>query len=506
MNGTLSIKRRLCRFMFCGIAITSAFAVFSISSAIAAEEEPGDKVKIINVSMGQSHVITLPWPVKRIAVTDPKIAKVQVLTPKQVLVQGLAMGTTDLIIWKDDSTYRRVHVDVGVDLTILQAQLSALLPRSTIRLTQSQGVVIVEGKLRNGQQAQGLRKFLEARGIKKIDMSAVAGVHQVQLHVRVAEVSRTAIRKLGINIFGNWSDFKGASLIGSDNGGAINPLANTGGVGANVAIAPGVTLFGAIPKWNMLFFLEALAENQYLRILAEPKLVALSGEKASFLAGGEFPIPVVQGTSVGVGSSISIEYREYGVSLEFQPTVLGDGTIRLFVAPEVSELSDIGAVIIQGYRIPAIVTRRVATTLQLKSGQTFAMAGLMRRLSLGRASKLPWLGEMPVMGALARSTRHQSGETELMILVTATLVEPMDKTPPYPGILDVDPDDWELYALGQVEGTRKPVPSTSSEDRKWLKRMGLQNLRGPGAWARAGQNAPPSKAMIVPVNEQMNLK
>ncbi len=472
----------------------------------AASSDPAEA--IVKVYMGQSRVITAKWPVTRVAVTDPKTAAVQVLAPKQVLVQGLKMGTTDLMLWKDDDTFEKMYVEVGANLTVLRAQLIALCPNTQLKLSQSHGVVIVDGVLRKASQALVIKKFFEARGIKIVDKSRIAGVQQVLLHVQVAEVSRTAIRTLGINLFHGGNDFFGGQVIGPDNGGPIQPLSvgpaagvgATGGIAStlngNLNTSPGVTLFGGIPSWDTIFFLRALAENQYLRILAEPTLVALNGERANFLAGGEFPIPVVQGTATGGGSSISIEYREYGVSLSFQPTVLGDGSIRLYVAPEVSELSEIGAVTIQGFQVPAIVTRRAETTLQMNSGQTFAMAGLLRRTAVARNSRLPWFGSIPILGALGRSVRYVSGETELVVLVTPTLVEPLNMKPAMPGVRHAAPSYWELYANGVIEGQPKSKPKASREARKWLKGLGLQKLRGAGAWAQHGQPAPHAKATI----------
>ena len=197
-------------------------------------------------------------------------------------------------------------------------------------------------------------------------------------------------------------------------------------------------------------------------------LVALSGEKASFLAGGEFPIPVVQGSIGGGSTSISIEYKEFGVRLDFLPTVLGDNTIRLFVSPEVSQLSARGAVVIQGFQIPAVTTRRAETTLELKSGQTFAMAGLLQEANESVNSRVPGLGDLPVLGALFRSVRYEKRETELLVLVSASLVEPVSTVsdPKLPGDDHVPPNDWELYGMGMIEG--EPA---------------LKELKGPGSWA-----------------------
>jgi pilus assembly protein CpaC len=508
-------KSHITRYSFWCSSILTLVVVIGVvvgvssEAAWGADNEPTEK--IVNVCMGQSRVIRPPWPVKRVVVTDPKIATVQVLAPTQVLVQGLAMGTTDLMLWRDDKTFQKMYVEVGANLAVLRAQLRALCPGSTLKLSQSHGVVILKGTVTRAEQALVINKFFEARGIKMVNQSKVAGVHQVLLHVRVAEVSRTAIRTLGLNLFAGGRDFFGGSLIGADGGGAIQPMSvgpaagvNAAGpipftFNANVATSPGVTLFGGVPSWDTIFFLRALAENQYLRILAEPTLVALNGERANFLAGGEFPIPVVQGTATGGGTSISIEYREYGVSLSFQPTVLGDGTIRLYVAPEVSELSEIGAVTIQGFQVPSIITRRAETTLQMKSGQTFAMAGLLRRTAVARNTRLPWIGDIPILGALGRSVRYVSGETELVVLVTPTLVEPLSHKPAAPGLTHVAPNDWEFYAMGILEGPTKSTPKASREDRKWLQSMGLQNLKGPGAWAHHGQPTPHGRAVIKPI-------
>ncbi|MFO0982152.1 MAG: hypothetical protein U1E76_10510 [Planctomycetota bacterium] len=264
----------------------------------------------------------------------------------------------------------------------------------------------------------------------------------------------------------------GASALGDV------PFAFVGDTG----LSPGITMFGAFPNSDIELFLAALSENQYLRILAQPNLVALSGEEASFLAGGEFPIPVVQGNTGSVGSSITIEWKEFGVRLKFRPVVMGDNRIRLFVAPEVSDLTDSGAVEIQGFRVPGIVTRRAETTLELRSGQMFAMAGLLNQVTSGRTSSIPLLGELPVIGPLFRSVRYTSGDTELLVLVTASLVEPTSAVEvPYPGLTHREPSDWQLYVNGCLDsGSANDLPEPQAS---WLKARGLDRLQGPGAWA-----------------------
>ncbi|MCE5325961.1 MAG: pilus assembly protein N-terminal domain-containing protein [Planctomycetaceae bacterium] len=466
--------------------------------------------KIYSVDLGKSLVVKAPWPVKRVAVTDDKIAGVQVLSPDQVLLQGKKVGSTDVILWRDDEVFEKARVDVVLDLNDIREQFKTLFPGAVLNITQSAGAVTIDGRVTRAEEAVQIRRYFDARGVKHVDMTRLAGVQQVMLHVRVAEVSRTAVRALGLNVFDGGDDFFGGMQIGPDQGGALVPMAVGPAKGVNAANnipftfnadvfpSPNVTLFGGFPDWNFQFFLQALAENQYLRILAEPTLVALSGEEANFLAGGEYPIPVVQGTSTGGGTSITIEYRQFGVRLRFRPTVLGDNSIRLFVAPEVSELSDAGAVEMQGFRIPSLRTRRAETTLQLRSNQTFAMAGLISRAITARNARIPFVGDVPVLGALARSVRHTSGETELMVLVTASLVEPLDVTPPLPGDTHTVVNDWELYCLGKLEGTAKVPPKAADEEIQWLKRQGLNRLVGPGAWQRHGQQSPASRAEFCP--------
>ena len=310
--------------------------------------------------------------------------------------------------------------------------------------------------------------------MKFVDNTSLAGVQQVQIQVRVAEVSRTAIKALGVNAFQVGEDAFGATTIGPSAGVPLAPINIGAPAGAlanpdipfafpsDVGPTSAITLFGGLTGHNAMAFVQALAENQYLRILAEPTLVALSGEEASFLAGGEFPIPVVQGGSASGSTSISIIYKKFGIRLNFRPLVLGEGRIRLRVEPEVSELTDTGAVVIEGFRIPGIITRRSKTTVELKSGQSFAMAGLISSRQESRNSKIPILGDIPILGALFRSIRYSKGETELVVLVTASLIEPLSITSaPLPGSLPEEETDWEIFVEGELKGSVTAAPSES---------------------------------------------
>lgn len=451
----------------------------------------------IALPVSRSTLIQSPWPVSKVTVTDPKIADVQVLTPRQVLVLGKAIGSTDILIFGSDNQVWKAAIDVQIDRTALKAELLRLFPRAKLDLGQTRDSVVITGQLARAEEADQLHRYLEAAGVKFVDLTTIPGASQVQLKVTVAEASRSAVRALGFNavVAGN-SAFGGIS-IGSESGGPFNPtgVGMTGTTGntsfpVGAGVSPLTTLFGGIPSADLEIFIQALAENQYLRVLAEPTLVALSGQEASFLAGGEFPIPVPQNSNGG-NTTITIEYKEFGVRLRFRPTIEGDGLIRLHVAPEVSDISNgPGSVTINGFNIPALLTRRAETTLEMHSGQCFAMAGLISQNVEARNSRVPGLGDVPILGPLFRSVRYRAGDTELLVLVTASTVAPISATtkPPLPGSTHIVPNDWEFYTMGAIEGgmvrTGTQVPDARPE--------GLSGLKGPGAWA-AYESAPAGK-------------
>lgn len=445
----------------------------------------------------QSKILQTPWKVVRVAVTDPAVADVQVLTPDQVLIQGLSIGTTDIILWNEKETQiLQKKVVVVLDVEAFTATMSRMFPTSELSLSQSGGSLIIKGCHRNAVNAKLLHEYLEKVKVSYIDMTDVAGVQQVQLQVRVAEVSKSGLRSLGVSWFQGGSDFKSGVSPGGSGTSVLTDIGAT-----NTINGSDVTAFGILPRANIAFFLNALAENQYLRLLANPTLVALNGEEASFLAGGEYPIPVPQ-SGTGGEATITIEYKEYGVRLKFRPTVLGDNTIRLYVAPEVSELDYANGTSINGTVVPGVSSRKSYTTMELKSGQSFAMAGLLKDTSVASNSSIPGLGALPVLGPLFRSVSYQQGETELLILVTANLIEPLDVdaiTAPLPGMLHQAPSDWELYIKGKLE-SQEP-PKINNLDAEWVKRLGLDKLHGPGAWDSYETPAPVSEAELVPADK-----
>ena len=480
--------------------VTAVVCVFAVCGYAANPTGVSGSPQNITFLVGESTILRPSWPTVRVAVTDPAIANVQVLTPDQVLLQGLKVGTTDLIIWsEDEKQVQQWKLQVRLDTASFKAKLDELFADTTLEVNQSGESLIITGLLRSTEQATQLHDLLEKSKTSYVDMTSVAGVQQVLLQVRVAEVSRVALRAMGISYFHTDDDWF-AGMRGASSGGPANSSIDIGvpaGTPAGdvtpfefnqtVSAGPAVTLFAGFPNAEFEFFLQALAENQAMRILANPTLVALSGEQANFLAGGEFPIPVVQAS--GGSNAVTIQYKEYGVRVGFRPVVLGDGAIRLTASPEVSDLSTAGAVTVQGFSVPALVTRKAETTIELKSGQTFAMAGLLQHKDEAVTSRIPGLGDLPVLGPLFRSVRYQKNETELVVLVTASLVEPMSVAgvPPVPGFTHAEPSDWEFYIDGRIEG--KEPARIDPGNAEVLRQMGLSELAGPGAWESYGNNS-----------------
>jgi pilus assembly protein CpaC len=392
-----------------------------------------------------------------------------------------------------------------------------------LQVEEIEGTVALRGTMPDIATANLIQAFMNASGLKWVDLTHIAGVQQVQLRVRIAEASRYALRELAFGaVAGGNSFFGGYQAPGGTpfQPVSISPGAGaqqTATVGGNVAteasgvtspnfgfdknaVTSAVTLFGGVPGSDLEFYIQALSENRYVRLLAEPNLVAISGERATFLVGGAFPIPVVQNS--GASSSVTIEYKEFGVRLNFRPEVLGQGRIRLEVAPEVSELSEIGSLRQNGFTVPSVITRRSSTTVELGSGQSFAMAGLLRTKEQGRVSKVPILGDIPVLGVLFRSVRYEEDQTELVVMVTAELVEPLDNgsVRPLPGDLHEAPNDWELFMEGSLAGATK-----AGKPLERLKALGLAGLRGPGALRRP-DDARVSAADIYPATQSVDVE
>ena len=390
---------------------------------------------------------------------QPDVIRDNEIGPNTVLITALKAGSTQLIIWDDADRSQAVDVNVGFDLQALQDQYKTMFPGSQIKVATLNGSIALTGRVPNLQTADQVQAMAAPYG-KVLNFIEVSGGQQVQLAVKFAEVSRSATSQLGVN-FGV-SD--GRSFFGN-NTGQVNPLAvlsqaratSSAGDLATTAANSAVTIFGKglVGQTAFQYFVNALRQNNVLRVLAEPNLMAISGQEASFLAGGEFPIPVTQGGGTGAGgTAVTVEYREFGVKLKMTPVVLGDGKIRLKVAPEVSDLDFTTAVQFNGFVIPGLTSRKVETVVELNDGQTFAIAGLLNNNITAQKDVTPLLGDLPVLGTLFRSVRYQRKETELVVLVTPRLVEAMnpDQVPSAPGERWRDPTECDLFLNQDIGG------------------------------------------------------
>lgn len=445
------------------------------------------------IQVGSSSLMRLAERVELVVVADPDIVDAKAVSPTEVLVVGKRPGITDVVFRLESGASVVRRVKVGLDVNGLETRLRELFS-AQLEVQEVDGIVAVRGRLPDVRTADLLRDYMNKSDLKWIDLARIPGVQQVQLRVRIAEASRIALRELGFSgVVGGSSAFGGVQAPG---GSPFQPVSISPQAGSPASagdfsfdsngspVSGATTLFAGVPSANLEVYLQALAENRYVRLLAEPNLVAISGEQATFLVGGEFPVPIVQGSVVGGSSTVTVEYKEFGVRLNFRPQVLGQGRIRLEVAPEVSELSEIGALKQNGFTIPAIVTRRSNTTVELASGQSFALAGLLRSKDQARVSRVPGLGDLPVLGALFRSVRYEQDQTELVVMITAELVEPIEdgELLPLPGDMQTAPTDWELYMEGQVHGQARLNGAGAR-----LKLLGLDRLSGPGAWRRADE-------------------
>lgn len=414
-------------------ALTIAFlfaAAFTTDPASAqrAYTETIDVADNVDIEVGKGQVIRLPRPAATVFVADPEIADVQAQSPSIIYLFGRKAGSTSLFaVDENDQLLLRSAVRVEHNLKALQGAIDRLLPDGQVSVSSVDGSIVLDGLVDTPADAQELRE-LASRFLGEeeslLNRTRVASPTQVHLRVRVAEVSREVIKEFGFNWenFFNTGNFSfgfasGRDLLLGGGGGVFRAPSNAGGN------APGIG-FGSFNSGSASInaAIDALAEEGLVTVLAEPNLTALSGETASFLAGGEFPIPVASDDN-----EIEIEFKEFGISLAFTPIVLSGNRISLRVRPEVSELSENGAITINGLTIPALATRRAETTVELGSGQSFAIGGLLSNDVQNTVSKFPGLGDLPVLGTLFRSQRFQTSETELVIMVTPYLVRPVSE-------------------------------------------------------------------------------
>jgi pilus assembly protein CpaC len=384
-------------------------------------------------------VINFDRPVGRFSVSNPEIAEAVLVTPDQVLVNGKGFGQVNFIAWEQTGGQFLVFdVYVRANLSLIDSQIRALFPKDDIRLSQANGSVVISGSVANDKTAAQVQSVVEAANFKVVNMlsSPVSNATQIELQVRVAEVNRNKLRDYGSSFLsgppggtgGYWNSGNGPSTLGDTTTGP-------GGAILDTIIQPALNLFIFNRQINTGAMLRVLRQEGAFRELAEPNLIAMNGSQASFLAGGEFPVPVLQMGNNNTG--VTIVWKEYGIRLNFKPTIIDEDHIRLELEPEVSTIDFSNGVRFNGFVVPALRTRRAKTGVELRDGQLFALAGLLDNSETKTLSRIPIVSDIPVIGALFKSKSFEKKETELMFFVTAHMVKPVN-TDDLPNLRGID--------------------------------------------------------------------
>jgi pilus assembly protein CpaC len=411
------------------LAILASFALLLLAcaSAGAAPKVVAPAGPALQLEVSKGRLIRLDQPASSVFVADPDIADVQVKSPSLIYVFGKAAGETTLFAVGDgDQVLLNATVLVHHNVGRLQAAIHELEPRSAVSVTTVDDQLVLEGTVFSAAEGEDIRRLASrfvADPKQLLNKMRVNAPNQVNIRVRIAEMSKETEKQFGFN----WQTLFGAGnfVLGLATGRSF--LDAAGGIitGAQGLLTPDTLNNASFQYKNSHIdvngLLDALEDNGLITMLAEPNLSAVSGEPASFLAGGEFPVPVPQGNQ-----TISIDFKKFGVSLNFVATIAEGNRINLHVSPEVSELSTTGAIQVDGISVPALTTRRAETTIELSSGQSFAIAGLLQNNITQDLNKFPWLGDVPVLGTLFRSTAFQHDQTELVVIVTPYIVRPTD--------------------------------------------------------------------------------
>lgn len=420
----------------------------------------GPAMTDVDVAVGKSMVLRFDRPIVDVLVGDPEVADVIPLTDRSIYVIGKGVGGTSLTLFaRGKQLIGVVDLNVTHDLFALKKRLYDMMPNEQIEVRADGQAIILGGVVTDSgvssRATELARNFTGEEGVVS-NMMSVRQSQQVMLAVRFAEVSRSALKDVGIStdVFFNSGKEIGAFQSGRQVIQNSLPIPPAGGDGSFIVDPEKFgTAFGKFALGDVKFdlLLDALEKKGIVSILAEPNLIAVSGQTASFLAGGEFPVPIAVDDTAN-SRRIGIEFKEFGVRLSFTPTVIGE-TINLLVEPEVSELDPQNSIVINGFSIPGLTTRRARTTVDLKNGQSFSIAGMLQRKFIDDIDQMPGVGDIPVLGALARSASYRREDTELAIIITAYFVEPSTLAElSVPTDSMILPHDLEIFLLGQMEG------------------------------------------------------
>lgn len=421
--------------LFLFVIATSAFC--AVLPAFAADS-------LVKVEINKGKMIKLSAPAASVVVADPNTADIQVVSPKMVFVYGKKIGETSLsaVDANDDTIFQGV-IDVTHNISSLKRTVGRIAPDANVSFKTVDGGLVIDGAAASVQESENIRSVASAfvgSSDKVVNMMTTGGGDQVMLQVKIVEMARTDLKKLGVNLQGTLS---GGGIISQVVNGNI--AANAINAARNGATNIQSTLTGGSGTLSGL--VEALENQGLATVLAEPSLTTVTGKPASFLAGGQYPIPVA-----GENGTVTVQYQPFGVSLNFTPVVMSNDRISVLVNPEVSTLNFANPIQVAGFTYPILDTRKAQATVELGSGQTFVLAGLLRNDTSNNISKLPGAGDLPILGALFRSQSFQNNQTELVILVTPYVVHPISEVKKVQTPIDgfKPPNDIERLMLGSL--------------------------------------------------------
>src|SRR6266576_162270 len=440
----------------------------------SSQQNVSSEGQALHILVGKSVVVNVQAPITRVLSSNPSVIETLATSPTEIVVEGRAAGSSSLILWDQSGRSQMLDVIVDVDVSGLRSAIERTYPDQHIDVQADGGRLILTGKVTDAKMIEDLTKMSTVYSNQVVNSLTVAISHdrQVLLEVKFAEVDRTRFSQVGVNLFSTGGgNTLGTTTTGQFGGFGTQHITDVAGPGThNGPFTSEQTINNVL---NILLFrpdihfgavIEALQQKSVLQILAEPNLMAINGQKATFLAGGEFPFPIVQ---PGNGfTAVTIQFKPFGVRLEFTGNIASDGTIRLHVAPEVSTLDFTNALAIQGFTVPAISTSRAETELELKDGQSFGIAGLLDNRAQAQLSKVPGIGDIPVLGQLFRSRNINKSNTELLVLVTPHIIDPVHtSTPPPPNpklsvpFLDRPTFDEHIPGHDKTESAPSPTPS-----------------------------------------------
>ena len=417
------------------------------TSPVGAQQLITQARQTIQVEVANAELLQFTTPVVRISLANPAVADVDPEEPNELVVRGVSIGTTTLFAWLSTGAVRTITIEVVPDIGPLQDQIEAIFPTADITVTTSGNAIILSGRTDNPAIVRRVLVLAQATGAPVINNIQAPTAEQILLHVRFAEIDRSALARLGSDLF-------------VQNVGQVETVVQDGSEASIETLSEGIVrllLVGQNARLDAV--IRALRTSGEFRSLAEPNLLTLEGQEATFLAGGEFPFPTVQtgqtGGAGGGGGAVTIQFKEFGIRLRFTPYVTPSGTIRLHVAPEVSSLDFANGLTISGFSIPALLTRRTETEVELAPGEHLAIAGLLDNTMTESVDKIPLLGDLPILGALFRSTERQQNRTELLVLVTPYIVEPSRSRIPVP---TDEPSTWRWFRSMKPDTTNRTNP------------------------------------------------